>query len=168
MTPPNNLPGHPLQQQVAWGGVFTRHRSSVIEGGFVPMTAEDEGRGGRGDRNWFLRFLGRTSAPLPACYRRKNWPSPRPAHIINLSLAVLRQLKRDITAEKRRVAATAAKEPGPCEGQNGLGGEQQCGSAGEESAPPQKTASKRKANELDSSRSGGSVEPSARRPDPND
>jgi hypothetical protein len=88
------------------------------------------------------------------------------ARIMNLSPAVLRQLKRDITAEKRREAATAAKEPGMDEGPNRLGGGRQSGPAGEESALPQKTVSKRKANELDSFSSGGSMEPAARRQAP--
>jgi len=79
------------------------------------------------------------------------------AHLINLSPAVLRQLKRDISVEKkRREVAEAAKTIGPGEGR-------QSDLAKEESAPPQKAGGKRKAKELDSSRSGGSVEPAARR-----
>jgi hypothetical protein len=90
------------------------------------------------------------------------------AHLKNLPPAVLRHLKRDIVAEKRRrEATTTAKGPGPGEKPTGLCSGRQSGPAREESAPTQKaTACKRKANDMDSSSSGGSSEPAARRPAP--
>jgi hypothetical protein len=55
------------------------------------------------------------------------------AHQMNLSSAVLGQLKRDITAEKKmREAATPVKAPGLGEGPNRLGGRRQFVPAGEE------------------------------------
>jgi hypothetical protein len=89
------------------------------------------------------------------------------SHLINLYPAVLRQLKTDITAEKRgSEEATAGKAPGSREGHKILGGGCQSNPNGEEFAPPQKTAGKHEANELHSSSSGGSMEPPATRPLP--
>jgi hypothetical protein len=93
------------------------------------------------------------------------------AHLGELSPAFLRQLKRDIVAEKkRREAAAAAKAKGSGERPTGQPSGRQPGSAEEETAVSQKaplaTAGKRKANEVDSSDSGGSMEPATRRPAP--
>jgi hypothetical protein len=85
------------------------------------------------------------------------------ANLGDLSPSFLRQLKRDILAEKkrRRGAEASAKAQSS---------ERQHGSAGGEATLSQKapgaTAGKRKANELDSSNSGGSMEPATRRPAP--
>jgi hypothetical protein len=93
------------------------------------------------------------------------------AHLGELSPAVLRQLKRDIVVEKKsRGAEAAAKTKGSGEGPTGLPSGRQLGSARWETSVSQKapraTAGRRKANELDSSDSGGSMEPATRRPAP--
>jgi hypothetical protein len=89
------------------------------------------------------------------------------AHLINQPPTALRQLKRDITAEKKsREAGTVAKAPGSGEKPTGLcSGHQSC-PTGDKYAPSQKAECKRKANELDSSNPGGSLEPATRRPAP--
>jgi hypothetical protein len=85
----------------------------------------------------------------------------------------LRQLERDILAEKkRRVAEAAAKAEGSGERPTGQPSGRQPGSAGGggETSVSQKasraTAGRRKANELDSSESGGPIEPATRLPAP--
>jgi hypothetical protein len=90
------------------------------------------------------------------------------AHLGELSQAVLRQLKRDKVAEKkRREAEDAAKAKGSGERPTGQPSGRHPGSAGGETSVSQKaTAGKRKANELDSSDSGVSMEPANRRPAP--
>jgi hypothetical protein len=85
------------------------------------------------------------------------------AHLGELSPAVLRQLKRDIIAENKRTEAEApAKAKGSGKRPTGQPSGRQPGSAGggETSVSqkaPRSTAGKRKANELDSSDSGGSM-----------
>jgi hypothetical protein len=94
------------------------------------------------------------------------------ANLGDMSPAFLRQLKRDVIAEKkrRRGADASAKAQGSGKQTTGQSSERQPGSAGGEATLSQKapgaTAGKRKANELDSSNSGGSMEPAARRPAP--
>jgi hypothetical protein len=92
------------------------------------------------------------------------------AHLGELSPAFLQQLKRDIVAEKkRREAEAAAKAKGSDERPTGQPSGRQPGSAGgggrlrSPRRPSRATAGKRKANELDSSDSGGSMEPATRR-----
>jgi hypothetical protein len=82
------------------------------------------------------------------------------AHLGEMSLAVLRQLKRDILPEKeRREAEAAAKAKGSGERPTGQSSGRQPDSAGEGGdcglpEDPRTTAGKRKDNELDSSHSG--------------
>jgi hypothetical protein len=83
------------------------------------------------------------------------------AYVGDLSPTLLRQLKRDIIAEKkrRRGAEVSAKAQGSGKQPTGQSSERQPGSAGGEATLSQKApgaiAAKRKANELDSSNSGG-------------
>jgi hypothetical protein len=95
------------------------------------------------------------------------------AHLGELSPAVLRQLKRDFVAKKkRREAEVAAKAKASGKRPTGQHRGRQPGSAGgggENSVSqkaPRATARKRKANEFDSSDSGGSMEPATRCPAP--
>jgi hypothetical protein len=125
-----------------------------------------------GDRRLNTGF---TSGSSTCCPLVTKWAEEElaflKAHLGELSLAVLRQLKRDIVAEKkRREAEAAAKAKGSGERPTGQPSGRQPGSAGGETSVPQKapraTAGKRKANELDSSDLGGSMEPATRRPAP--
>jgi hypothetical protein len=94
------------------------------------------------------------------------------ANLGDLSPTFLRQLKWDVIAEKkrRRGAEASAKAQGSGRQPTGQSSERQPGSDGGEATlsqnAPGATAGKRKANELDSSNSGGSMEPAARRPAP--
>jgi hypothetical protein len=94
------------------------------------------------------------------------------ANLADLFPTFLRQLKRDIIAEKkrRRRAEASAKAQGSGKQPTGQSSERQPGSAGGEATLSQKapgaTEGKHKAIELDSSNSGGSMEPAARRPTP--
>jgi hypothetical protein len=85
------------------------------------------------------------------------------AHLEELSSNILRQLKEEIVAQKKKKAAAEASAK-----EKGSG--QQPGSAREETPvsqqKPKTTAGKRKATDLDSSDSGGSMEPAARRSAP--
>jgi hypothetical protein len=87
-------------------------------------------------------------------------------HLAELSPTVLKQLKRDIVAEKRREAEVPAKAKGSGERPSGS----QPGSAGEWISPSKKalrvTAGKPKANQLNSSDSGGPMDPATRCPAP--
>jgi hypothetical protein len=90
------------------------------------------------------------------------------AHLGELSPAVLRQLKLDIVAEKKREAEAAAKAKGSGKRPTGQASGRQTGSAGGggtsvSQKDPRAIAGKRKAHELDSSDSGGSMEPAIRR-----
>jgi hypothetical protein len=84
------------------------------------------------------------------------------AFLKELSLKVLRQLKGDINAQKRKTAAEASAKA--------QGSGEQPGSAGEETSvsqrEPKTAAGKRKATVLNSSNSGGSMGPAARHPAP--
>jgi hypothetical protein len=91
------------------------------------------------------------------------------SHLGELSTAILRQLKCDILAEKKKredEAATKAKWSG--ERPTGQPRGRQPGSVGDFCLPegPRAAACKRKANELDSSDSSGSKEPATRLPAP--
>jgi hypothetical protein len=91
------------------------------------------------------------------------------AHLGKLSPSVIKQLKRDTLAEKkRRETEASAMAQGLGEQPTGQSGGRQPGCAGKGIAAPQKatrsTVGKRKANALHSSDSGGSLEPVPRRP----
>jgi hypothetical protein len=95
------------------------------------------------------------------------------ANLGDLSPTFLQQLKRDIIAEKkrRRGAEASAKAQGSGKHPTGQSSERQIVSVGGGEATlsqkaPGATAAKRKANELDSSNSSGSMEPAERRPAP--
>jgi hypothetical protein len=95
-------------------------------------------------------------------------------YIGELSTAVLRQLKRDIVAEQRKRTETETSANSQVSGKQPTGQSSglQPGSVGGGGMglvfkkAPRDTAGKRKANELDSSKSGGPMEPAARRPAP--
>jgi hypothetical protein len=84
----------------------------------------------------------------------------------------LKQLKRNIIAEQKgRETEDAAKAKVSGEWPNGQSDWRQTGPGGGGEAvvshkAPSATECKRKANELDSSNSGGSMEPATRRPSP--
>jgi hypothetical protein len=91
-------------------------------------------------------------------------------HLDEVFPAVLRHLKRDIVAEKKRrkaEAAANAKRSGERPTGQTSGRKPVSAGGGETSVSqkaPRATAGKRKANELDSSDSGGSVETATKRP----
>jgi hypothetical protein len=89
-------------------------------------------------------------------------------HLGELSPAVLRQLKRDILAEKkRREVEAAAKDKGSVERPTGQSGGREPSSAGERyQKAPRATEGKRKSNYLESSNWGRSMELATRRPAP--
>jgi hypothetical protein len=83
------------------------------------------------------------------------------AHLEELSPNILRQLKEEIVTQKKKKKAAAEASA------KTKGSGQQPGSAREEKPvshqKPKITAGKRNANDLDSSNSGGLMEPAARR-----
>jgi hypothetical protein len=85
------------------------------------------------------------------------------AHLEELSPNILRQLKEEIVVQKKKKAAVEAFA-------KSQGSGQQPGSAREETKvsqqKPETTADKPTSTELDSSNSGGSMEPTARRSAP--
>jgi hypothetical protein len=93
------------------------------------------------------------------------------AFMAELPQTTLKQLKRDIAAEKmRREAEATTKAKGWGDRSTGQTSGRQTGSAGERTpvphTAPRATAGKRKADELDWSHSGGWTEPPSRRPTP--